>query len=233
MPTIPYPDVPQYPGVPQIPRQGPAPPDINLNLGPNQDVLANSLQNQIRWGIFDQSGNQLGVSSDPNAILSTNAFEFVKEMVISDFPVEEGGFANYNKVEKPASPTVTLVFGGTETDRSDFLNAINQACLSTDLYNIVTPEVTLLNYSLERYSLSRRADKGATLLVVEIPLKEIRQISASYSTTQTPINNPQNPAAVPAVSSGIVQPAPPPQSSLKSIWNFFPSLNGDTGAGQN
>lgn len=232
MPNIPFPDVPPYPGVPALVRSINVPPVIQISLGLTQSILLSALQSQTQWGIFDSKGNQLGASGDENGIiqsiivgsvLSTNAFEFVKETRISDFPVEQGGFANYNKVEMPANPVVTLALAGSEIDRTSFLNEIAAACVSTELYSVVTPEVTYVNYSIERYNYVRRAERGATLLLVEISLKEIRQVSASYSSVQTPINQPQNPNATSQTNGGIVQPAAPDQSVLKQLANLFPT----------
>jgi hypothetical protein len=182
-------------------------------------------------GIFDADGNQLGLhtgSSITSALtgqvtgtsaptLSTLGFDFMKETRISDFPVEAGAFANYNKVETPANPVVTLALSGTEDDRTRFLTAIDAACVSTDLYTVVTPEITYANYSVERYTYSRRAYKGATLLIVELSLKEIRQATATYA--KVPIVNPQNPAATPQVSNGMTQATAPDTSTLKSLVN--------------
>lgn len=235
MPTIPFPDVPPYAGVPALVRSADIPPVITIGLGLTQALLLNALQSASQWGIFDDDGNQIGVTAASQSILqqitgitgptlSTNAFEFTKETRISDFPVEEGGFASYNKVEMPANPIVTLALAGSETDRATFLNAIDAACKSTNLYSVVTPEVTYANYSLERYNYTRRAEHGATLLIVEISLKEIRQVSAAYSTVQTPINQPQNSAATPQTNSGNVQPATPNPSVLKQIANLAGSL---------
>ncbi len=237
MPNIPFPDVPPYSGVPALVRSGAIPPEIQISLGLVQSLLTNALQSAPKWGIFDSNGNQLGLATQGNSllqtiiqaiaagpILSNVSTEFVKETRISDFPVEMGSFASYNKVEVPANPIVTLALSGSATDRTTFLNQIDTACKSTNLYSIVTPEVTYANYSIERYSYQRKQSQGATLLMVEISLKEIRQVSAAYSTIQTPINQPQNPAATPQTNSGLVQPQPPGPSTLRSIANAFPSL---------
>ena len=45
--------------------------------------------------------------------LSTNSVDFSKDTKVSDFPVEQGSFASYNKVETPASPIVTLCLTGS------------------------------------------------------------------------------------------------------------------------
>lgn len=244
MPNIPFPDVPPYAGVPALVRSANIPPQIQLALGELSTILASAMQSPFQWGIFDSQGNQLGMvaggsnslfqaiinsaatsalnflgqagGSGSKTVLSTNAFEMSADTKISDFQVERGSFANYNKVVLSREPTVTLVLGGSSSDRTAFLAQIEQARQSTNLYSVVTPEVTYFNYSVERYSLIRRAERGATLLAVELTLREIRQVSAAFSTVQTPINQPQNPAATPQSNSGLVQPQAPPQSVLKS-----------------
>jgi hypothetical protein len=254
MPNIPFPNVPPYPGVPALVRGANIPPVIQVALGQVQTLLAAAVQSGTLWGIFDPQGNQLGMLSQGNGlfqsiiqqiaggagpILSTSSLEFDKETIISDFPLEAdnsgnnaASFASYNKVERPANPKVVLSLGGSESDRTAFLNLINAACTDTELYSVVTPEVVYYNYSVERYSYRRTATQGATMLMVEISLKEIRQVSAQFSTVQTPINQPQNPDATPQTNSGSVQPqSPPPQSTLKAIYNSFPSLQSLVGGG--
>jgi len=211
------------------------------SLGTLGTILLNALQSQTQWGIFDSSGNQLGSTSSggnsllttvlesalvgPGPILSTNSFEFKRETRVSDFPVEDGGFASYNKVVLPGEPTVRYCFSGGVNDRGTFLAALDNACQSTNLYSVKTPEVTYYNYNITDYSIIRRADSGANMLIVELHLREIRQVSVSYSTVQSLINQPQNPASTPPSNGGIVQPQPSSTSTLKSIMNNFPGFN--------
>lgn len=238
MSLIPFPSVPALPGVPALPRSPKFPPAIKSALGLAQSAILRALQIQTRWGIFDKSGKALG---DPSKIggliggiiesagigstLSTSVFDYLKETKISDFPIEKGGFANYNKVEMAASPIVTLALSGSENDRRTFLGEIEKATKSTDLYSVVTPEVTYLEYSIERYSYSRRSSKGATLLIVEITLKEIRQVSSQYKqASKTAIDSPKDVGATPSVNNGKLQAKAPEVSTLKSIANKIPSL---------
>lgn len=238
MPRIPFPNVPNAPGVPQIPRSPNYPPTITAGLALIQGALWRVLQVSTQWGIYDSKGKALG---DPakfsgiigNAIeaaglgstLSTNSVDYSKETRVSDFPIEAGSFATYNKVETPANPIVTLSLNGNEGDRRTFLAAIDAAVKSTDLYSVKTPTVTYANYSIERYNYSRRADRGLTLLVVEITLKEIRQVSAAFSqSAATPIKSPQNAGSTPAANNGKVQPQAPRTSILKKMSKAFPGV---------
>jgi len=221
MALIPFPNVPNSPGVPLIPRSPNFPPLAGIGLGILEGIIWRSFQVDSRWGIFDSQGNALGnpqnlilESIGLGSMLSTKSVEFVKETRVSDFPLEKGGFASYNKVELPAEPVVTLCVSGSESARQAFLNDIDKACKSTDLYSVVTPEITYVNYAIEKYNYQRRSEKGCTLLQVEIALKEIREVAAKLTKAA-----PKHPAAQPQVDNGKVQAQKPDVSTLKSIAN--------------
>lgn len=232
--NIPYPDVPVYPGVPTLLRPLQVAvartPALAIGIGTVENILGAAVQQTPRWGIFDAAGNQLGVKTESFkkallaqatgakvAVLSTFGFDFQKEARVSDFVIEAGSFANYNKVLMPANPVVTLALDGSESDRTYFLNALDAACAGTDLYTVVTPEVTLFDYTIERYTYARRANRGATLIVADVSLKEVRQITSKFAQITSPIVQPQNAAATPQVNNGMTQPSTPDVSTLKSL----------------
>lgn len=231
MPLIPFPNVPALAGVPALPRRTGLTPAARISLGILQNILLSSSRAQSQWGIFDKNGTALG---DPNQFiglngkilnelgqnsrLSTGSFDYSKETRVSEFPIERGGFASYNKVETPASSVVTMCFTGSEKDRTLFLEAIDAACKSTELYSVATPEKNYINYSIESYNYQRRSDRGTTLFIVEISLKEIRQVSAAYAqSNKGQIEQPKNVSATPQVNGGKVQAQTPIASTLKSI----------------
>jgi hypothetical protein len=244
MPTILYPQVPNFPGVPQLLR----PLGFNLSLTSTSSVNFPALNYQdIQpdapltvqptgdpvWGIFGplpDSSTQLGISSGSTVtttVLSTFSVEWRRETKVSDFPLQNGSFATYNRVQMPSTPKVVLALDGSENDRATFLVALEAACLSTNLYVVSTPEYTFYGYALESYSYSRKASRGVTLLTVEVQLKEVRQVSPNYGTvaTPSPIVSPQNPASIPPVNGGMQQPATPSPSLLRQantgIQNFI------------
>ena len=231
MPLIPFPSVPKLPGVPALPRSAKFPPIVRAGLGLLQGMLWRIFQVQTRWGIWDSKGKPLGDPSKftgliGNALeaaglgstLSTGSVDYSKETRVSDFPIEGGAFASYNKVETPASPVVTLCFQGSEGERKTFLDAIDAACKSTDLYSVVTPERDYHGYAVERYNYARHNSKGATLLIVEITLKEVRQVSARYTqSNKGQVDKPKGVGATPQVDNGKVQAQTPQPSTLKSI----------------
>ena len=217
MSLYPFPDVPDADGVPSVPRD-------NNNSGNSTSSTTTTTtavpasQSTQRWGIYDSDGKLIGQASDGTSATisdagpSTYTFDYRKETTISDFPLEEGSFAAYNKVERPGSPTVNLIVSGSEDQRTAFLDAVDSACTSTDLYSVVTPEFTYPNFSVESYSYSRSNEKGANMILVEIVLKEIRTVSAAYTST-----SPRNTSAETQTNSGKVQAVTPSSSVQSSV----------------
>jgi hypothetical protein len=238
MPLIPFPSVPKLPGVPALPRSPKFPPIVGAGLGLLQEMLWRSFQVQIRWGIWDSKGKPLGDPSKFTGLigsaleaaglgstLSTGSVDYFKETRVSDFPLERGSFASYNKVETAAAPQVVLCMQGSEKNRRTFLEAIDKACKSTDLYSVVTPELPYIDYTVERYNYARHNSMGATLLIVEITLKEVRQVSALYTTSNKgQVDKPKEAGATPQADNGKVQAQTPKPSTLKSIANKLPGL---------
>lgn len=224
MPLIPFPNIPKLPGVPNIPRLTVSQPTTRLALGLLQGVILRSAQVSDKWGIINSNGEQMVT---PNkllnavglgATLSTKAFEYTKETRVSDFPVERGTFASYNKVELPSNPTVIFTFQGTESERRSFLDAIENATVSTELFTIITPEVQYVDHTIESYNYRRTNENGTTLLTVELTLKQVRQVEAKYSTQdKSQITTAKSVGASPAIDSGKVQPKKPEVSTIKAL----------------
>ena len=239
MPFIPFPDVPAFPGVPLLPRPaGYTGVVVTSVLAVAEGALWSALQTDTRWGIFGANGKALANPSQLSSVvgvlvnsvglgstLSTVSVDYSKGTQLSDFPIERGSFAQYNKVETPGSAAVVFGFTGSEAERNQFLNALDTATKSVDLFDVVTPEVTYVQYSIESYSYQRRAEKGATLLIVQLQLQEIRQVSAQYvSTKASQATAPASPNATPQVNSGKVQALSPVASALSAVASKIQTL---------
>ena len=68
----------------------------------------------VKWGIFDSSGEPVIVGD------SCLAFEYVRDSNVSKYPVEQGGFESYNKVQAPRGVKLTFTKGGTISDKATF-----------------------------------------------------------------------------------------------------------------
>lgn len=238
---IPFPNVPDLIGVPPLARNAKVPPTARAVLGFVEGALWNIFQQETEWGIFDESGNPVIETSAFSGVvgalaeaaglgggmLSTQSVEVVGEARVSDFPVEKGGFASYNKVTIPTMPTVTLAVGGSESVRADFLAWLEGAVASTDLYTVVTPEITYDNVTVEKYDYARTNSKGAKLVIANIVLREIREIGARYAKADKSgqLGSVTEPDSAMPLDSGNVQPSAPNNSVLRSIADGFPSIS--------
>ena len=227
LPIIPvpqFPNVPFMPGIPQMLRAATALPVISappvLPAAP-QGVLWQAAQTKPVWGVFDSDNNPV---LTPDSIVD---FSQRQEYRVSDFPVQQGQFASYNKVTLPFEIAIKMTSGGTADDRRLFLNEVATVAASTDLYTIVTPEATYLNCNATHFEVTRRGTQGAFFLDdVEMHFRQIVEVTAQYSTTnQTSTANAQNPSAVPAVNQGQVQAQPIPPATQAAINNFFGGIS--------
>lgn len=157
-----------------------------LNAAINDGVYAGipSVPISQQWGIYDTDGNQVLI---PDTVMSV---EYRNESRVPDYPVEGGTFAQYNKTAMPYTARVQMAIGsngpGSKSDRTDFLDSLDQVAGDFNLYNIVTPEKTYNNANVIGFDYRRTATSGAGVIVAEVSLVEIR-VSA------TPVfSNPQN-----------------------------------------
>ncbi|HIE4429975.1 TPA: phage baseplate protein [Burkholderia multivorans] len=193
-----FPNVPDLPGVPPLVR---APGEslgsfavslittdaIGLLEGPLAPV----------WGIFDEFGAPLAVADTALSV------EYRDDSRISKYPQEQGGFADYNKVQMPYNARVQLVCGGSDTRRTAFLSSIKEAKQSTMLFTVITPDATYENANVVAYDYRRTSKNGVTMLVVEIYLEEVRQ------TVVAQLSSPKSETASDPISVGQVQAQPP------------------------
>jgi hypothetical protein len=147
--------------------------------------------------------------------------QYRQQWSISDFPVEQGAFASYDKVQIPYDARISFTTGGSAANRAATLASVAAVAGDTNLYDVVTPEAVYLSCNIVHYDYSRRSNEGLGLLKVDIWLLEVREaVSAAMSNTQDPSGASQQ-------NGGTVQtvPATGAQSSMLS------SITGSLGIG--
>jgi hypothetical protein len=223
MPLIPYPNVPNVPGVPQVLRQFPSAPPAALVAPLGLASIIRRAVNPPVWGIFRpeerrQDAELVEVEGEtiimgqgtlrtaaervvtPDSILT---FNYKKEWQVTTSPTQQGGFADYNRVAVPFEVQLRLSKGGTEAQRREFLESIEDLN-STELYEIRTPEKTYFRCNLTRFEVARRGERGAFFLTeVDVFFREIRSVTPQYSRTQ--IANPKSASATAVQNSGTQQ----------------------------
>lgn len=159
-------------------------------------ILDNSQYGQ--WTVADDESGRTLV-----AFTSFLDMDFKGESKVLDQPTEEGGFFSYNKVENPDESYVTLAMQGDDTALSDALNALKEAKKDTRLLSVVTPSHVIAPVTLTGFNYQRRREDGLGLLVVELHLKEVRQVAAQY--TAIPTRQAKNPSDASNQDRGKVQ----------------------------
>lgn len=197
LPIIPknlYPLVPNVAGVPALLRNSLRILDT-LTLGALG--IGNILGDEpIRWGIFNSNGDSIAVF---DTIISVDMRDSCR---VSNYPVENGSFKSYNKVENPYDARVVMTRGGTEAQRKEFIDSLTAAKKSLELLTIVTPEATYNNATIEEFDYIRETNNGAGMIKAVLTIIEVRQIAAAkYSA-------PKSISAADLQSQGQLQPIP-------------------------
>jgi hypothetical protein len=206
--SVRFPDVPLAVGVPLVFRRDTRFVDAGIRAL-ESDALGGVQAARVTWGIFDRAGR---LALEPDNIV---VVEPTREFRIADYPIEEGGFASYNKVATPAVERVTLTKGGDVAARTAFLAAVERMLESLDLFSVVTPEAAYLNRNLVRRDLRRSAETGASLLSIELEMQEVRLSAVSaFTSAADPLVAPKSPGGADPVNLGPVQPRLPDDQLL-------------------
>lgn len=213
----PFPDVPRSQGVPSVFRQLGAAENTIATVVADVASIARLFEGP-QWGIFDQAGAPVLLGD------SVVALDFRQDYRVSDYPIEEGGFASYNKVQQPFDIRVSFAVSGQQSlissllsggalgslisgispnisARSGFLTDLNMALKSLYLFSVVTPEMTYDSVNLTHCDYRRESRRGVTLLVIDVWCQEIRVAArGTYSGTK-------DPTGTEPIDSGPTQPA--------------------------
>lgn len=224
-----FPNVPKASGVPAVKRDA-TNPGTDTQAPLNDDAIIATGAGPNQWGIYTADNTK---ALEPDTVVSIG---YDAEHRIADFPIEEGSFESYDKVEMPFDIRVRMSKGGTREDRRAFLLAIESIRGNTELYSVITPDKTYLNVNFTRVSVDRSREQGAGLVTVELQLREIRQnVTAEFSNSKDPASadtksdgSVQSTAATPEVKQALQSKAPSAGASFISSAKDFYSKAKDT-----
>jgi hypothetical protein len=111
------------------------------------------------------------------------------ETQTSDYPVEQGAFALYNKVRRPVVVRVTMIKTGSDLARFAWLAAIQQfeANNPLQLYTLISPQAVYVDYTITGLSYDTRRDKGSNLLYLEMQFQQVPLIASSTGQYTNPL----------------------------------------------
>ncbi len=144
-----------------------------------------------QWGLF-LDGAQI---TTWDAVIS---FDYKQDWTIATYPIEEGGFVNYDKVSNPFEARFTFAKGGSNADREAFLSAWSLAASSLSLYSISTPDQVYIDVNISHWDYNRTATQGNGLLSIDVWTMEIRE------SANTTFANTNAPSAAATVNNGNV-----------------------------
>lgn len=202
------------------------------------DAITGTSATESQWGIFLNGARVI----DSDNVVSV---EFRQDFTISNYPIEQGAFASYNKVQHPFEIKAGFSTGGNSSDRQTFLASIAAVIADTNLYDFVTPDAIYTNLNFTHQDYRRNSDRVG-LLIVDVSCEEVRPASLAMSSTPTTVTSqdgtttatsttsatvadrfsaigtPQNPAASPQVNGGSVQQQDPTPAQQTQFNNAMP-----------
>lgn len=163
-------------GMPSIPEF--IPPEVLSNIGISFGgaTLLNTIFDKKIWGIVNEFGIPIVLA---DTVISMN---YDAGASISKYPVEQGSFASYNKVNQPSMASVSMAKGGSSVlERSLFLTQLEALLKSTLSFHIITPEYVYMNYQIIGINTARSAQDGATMITANLDLEEVLEAKVEYS----------------------------------------------------
>lgn len=173
-----FPNVPNVAGVPPLPR---LPGFILAVIQPLFSDVLGGFGNVVtpQWGIF-KDGDPIVIAE------SVQRVEYRQDWDLVEYPLEQGAFESYNKVNTPFSAKVRFATGGNESDRQLLLQSIENIAGDLNLYDVVTPERIYTSTNINHYDYSRTSANGLGLLQIDVWVSEVRlNATAQFSNTQS------------------------------------------------
>lgn len=171
--------MPQVPNLPGVPTLASYSSFVGTRLIADTIAFITSLF-RTEWGAFK---NGIAVIRADNVV----DLSFKQDWSISNYPIEQGGFESYDKVNSPFEVRIRFSSGGPTIDRQNIIKSVSSVCKSIDLFDIVTPEATYTGVNMMHFDYQRAADRGAGMIVVDTWWMEIRETAqAAFSNTKAP-----------------------------------------------
>lgn len=197
--------VPNLPGVPVLASYAASVVD-DLLTSEGPDVYDSV--SPAQWGIF--------LGGAPVIVADTvMTFDYKREFAIADYPIEQGAFATYDKVQIPFDVRFRFTSGGSEANRAALINSAEAVAEdSTNLYTAVTPEKTYPSVTVSHVGYSRNHAVGIVSVDLWCLNVNVQSATTTFQNTQSPSGASQVPdgtvqaTSAPTFANGATQPTP-------------------------
>lgn len=188
------------PGVPNLLNKPATAIPLTL-LGNAINALWNFLFPGPQWGIFTTGTDQPAVTVDSVVSLDISA-----DAAVSDYPIQTGSFTTYNKVRQPDVFRVELARDDSVQARAEFIAWLDANTTATSTFDVVVPERVWPNATLVSYRIGRRATSGAARILADCIFQQIRELPATYSSSE--VTEPENQEPTPTARVNPVEGEP-------------------------
>ena len=182
----PYPDVPTgAAGLPSILRAPGVVISESTTTTLTSDLVSGSSSQSQGASLWQVVNNRTG--ADIFQGYSFLSFQYDSDYRMADHPVEQGGFACYNKVKVPFGIKISIAFVGDDAARQAALSQADVEMARLDGYTIKTPENQFLTKIVDviHFGYKRTAVEGVTMIKADFHFQELRIVSSTLTTTQT------------------------------------------------
>ena len=149
------------------------------------------------WTILDENG------ATAVSFTSFIDVEFRHEGQALSYPIEEGGFTNYNKTDKPVGINVTLAAQGTDSDYEYILARLGEYKKKAVKLAVSAPFAFYESMTLQSFSNPHSRENNSGMLTVTLNLVEVREVKTQVTTGA--ITKPKNPTSADKVNTGRVR----------------------------
>lgn len=152
------------------------------SLSSLRNIIAEKSQGLLGAWEFVNHDTQNSVCSFDSFV----SFVYDKKNPIVEYPIEEGSFTTYNKQREPFSITLVLSKSGLSLafERKKFLDTLEEYCDGTSTVDVITPSKTYLNCSLGEITYKYMPQENPDILLVQLTIKEIIELSSITLTNQ-------------------------------------------------
>lgn len=161
------------------------------------------------WTLLDEKGSR---AVEFTSFISMNVQEDGSAL---SYPVEEGGFVNYNKTRSPRAISLTLAAQGDEADFGRILQRLAVYRKDAVMLTVVTPSTVYPNMTLKSFSNERGGESGAGMLVVNMSLVEVCELASQ--TGSGVISKPKNPTSASRIHTGLTVAVDVPETVMSAI----------------
>lgn len=107
------------------------------------------------------------------------------DSAVPEEALEQGSFAAYNRTQYSDVFRVRLAIEGDASELQQAQETLKKLKSGTDTFSLVTPDYEHENLTLESYDYMRNQRQGNGLLIVDMRIKEIREVQTGTATLTT------------------------------------------------